>query len=229
MKTTLAFDIYGTLIDVHGLTQLLATRLGEGAAAFSSRWREKQLEYSFRRGLMRNYVDFATCTAHALEWTDRTLGTSLDAAFKKQLIAGYATLPAFAEASTAVTEASSRGYRLFAFTNGTLSAMGPLLERAGLRPAFLDVVSTDELKTFKPDPAAYAHFLRRADAVGTHTWLVSSNPFDVTGALSAGLHAAWICRDPRVVFDPWEIQPTVTVSSLCDLVSSIEDAHTRLA
>jgi 2-haloacid dehalogenase len=62
MAITLAFDVYGTLIDTAGVTQALEKYVGDKASAFSSLWREKQLEYSFRRGLMQNYQSFAVCT-----------------------------------------------------------------------------------------------------------------------------------------------------------------------
>ena len=53
MPITLAFDVYGTLIDTHGVTVELEKHVGSSADGFSRMWREKQLEYSFRRGLMR--------------------------------------------------------------------------------------------------------------------------------------------------------------------------------
>ena len=63
MKTTLAFDVYGTLIDTRGVLETLEKWLDTGdALSVSKLWREKQLEYSFRRGLMRDYVDFSVCT-----------------------------------------------------------------------------------------------------------------------------------------------------------------------
>jgi 2-haloacid dehalogenase len=220
-KLTLGFDIYGTIIDVHEVTQLLFRRIGERAALFSQRWREKQLEYSFRRGLMRNYVDFSVCTSQALEWTDRIMNTDLHSQFKKKLMEAYGSLPAFPDAAPAIREAGLRGFRVFAFTNGPLAVMGPLLEQAGLRSMFIDLVSVDEIKSFKPDPAAYAHFLRRTSAHHTQTWLISGNPFDVTGALSAGMRAAWVRRDARSVFDPWELQPDLIVASLDQLVDGI--------
>ena len=40
--------------------------------------------------------------------------------------------------------------------------------------------------------------------------------------LSAGLRAAWIKRSPEVPFDPWGLEPTLTVSSLSDLAARIE-------
>jgi 2-haloacid dehalogenase len=54
MKITLAFDVYGTLVDPSGMAKHLTDDLGPQAVEFADFWREKQLEYSFRRGLMRN-------------------------------------------------------------------------------------------------------------------------------------------------------------------------------
>ena len=69
MTITLAFDVYGTLINTNGLVAKLHGLMGDKATAFSQTWRDKQLEYSFRRGLMQNYRDFSVCTAQALEYS----------------------------------------------------------------------------------------------------------------------------------------------------------------
>ena len=47
------FDAYGTLFDVHGPAQRLATRIGPQADALSRLWRQKQVEYTWLRSLMR--------------------------------------------------------------------------------------------------------------------------------------------------------------------------------
>ncbi|MDH3758592.1 MAG: haloacid dehalogenase type II, partial [Gammaproteobacteria bacterium] len=52
-------------------------------------------------------------------------------------------------------------------------------------------------------------------------WLISGNPFDVIGAISAGMRAAWVRRSEDSIFDPWGIEPTVTVTSLRDLADAI--------
>jgi len=53
MATTLAFDVYGTLINTHGVVATLEDLVGEKAKAFSNTWRDKQLElpggFSIRR------------------------------------------------------------------------------------------------------------------------------------------------------------------------------------
>jgi len=121
MKLTLAFDVYGTLINTHGVIEELRKHIGDAASDFSNTWRSKQLEYSFRRGLMERYQ----------------------------------------------------------------------------------------------------HFLKRAKAVAEEAWLISSNPFDVIGSLSTGMHAAWIRRTPDAIFDPWEFEPTIIVSSIIELANQL--------
>ena len=83
MSLTLGFDIYGTLIDPHGVVEELTRHLGGRANDFSQVWRQKQLEYTFRRGLMRRYENFVVCTRNALDYTDLLLQTGLDETTKQ--------------------------------------------------------------------------------------------------------------------------------------------------
>jgi 2-haloacid dehalogenase len=217
MPTTLAFDVYGTLIDTHGVIDALKPRLADRAGEFSRAWRDKQLEYSFRRGLMQNYQPFSVCTSQALEFACSRFGLHLDPEGRMELLAAYGTLPAFKDVAEGLALIREAGFRMFAFSNGSAEAVEPLLAQAGLRGFFLDVVSVDEVQSFKPNPGVYAHFLRRAAAAGADAWLISSNPFDVIGALSAGMRSAWVRRDPDALFDPWGLEPTLTVETLVDL------------
>lgn len=47
--------------------------------------------------------------------------------------------------------------------------------------------------------------------------MISSNPFDVIGARSAGLQAVWVRRTAEAIYDPWGIEPSATVSTLSEL------------
>lgn len=225
MDPTLAFDVYGTLIDTHGVVKALKKHLGDQARSFSAGWREKQLEYSFRRGLMRRYQDFAACTGQALDYCCLKFGLDLEPGERKALLDVYRTLPAFEDAREGLDLARSAGFRLFAFSNGSRDAVETLLRHAGIRDFFVDVVSVDEVQSFKPDPEVYAHFLRRAGARAAETWMVSSNPFDVIGALSAEMRAAWVRRSPEALFDPWGVEPTLVVGGLAHLAVGIRQSH----
>ena len=217
MNTSLAFDVYGTLINTHGVLGLLEQYIGDKAFAFSTTWRDKQLEYSFRRGLMKNYVPFTECTRQALEYSCLYYQIELSPSQKTALLDCYKTLPAFEDAHQGLVNLKAKGYRLFAFSNGTGPAVQQLLQTAGMIDLFEGIVSADEIKTFKPNPDIYQHFLSRTDSIADNTWLISSNPFDVTGAISAGLKAAWIKRSEASFFDPWEIQPNVISTDLIGL------------
>lgn len=217
MTIAIAFDIYGTLIDPHGVVDELTRRLGDRAQAFSNLWRDKQLEYSFRRGLMQRYENFPVCTRQALDYTDELLQTGLDEPAKQALMDIYRELPAFDDVPDSLQALSAQGMRLFAFSNGTADAVSGLLKHARIDGYFEGVVSVDALRTFKPDPRVYRHFIEIADTDAELCWLVSSNAFDVIGAVSAGMKAAWLRRSQSAVFDPWEIEPTRVISRLDQL------------
>lgn len=223
MLTTLAFDVYGTLIDTNGVVTALEALVGAKAQAFSQTWRDKQLEYSFRRGLMQNYQTFAVCTSQALDYTCAFYKVSLTEEQKAGLLSMYRVLPAFSDVKEGLNQLKAAGFRLYAFSNGKGDALEMLLNNAGIRELFLGVVSVDDIKVFKPSPATYGHFLRQAGATGGSAWLISSNPFDVIGAISAGMKAAWVKRSPEAVFDPWGIDPTITVNNLLELGDKIND------
>jgi 2-haloacid dehalogenase len=221
MTITLAFDVYGTLIDTHGVVSKLQEIVGVKAKEFSITWRDKQLEYSFRRGLMQNYENFAVCTSNALDYTCSYYKVPLTKGQKHELLDSYRTLPAFEDVEEGLARLKAADFSIYAFSNGSADAVETLLVAAGIRGSFLGVVSVDDLRSFKPNPAVYSYFLRKSGASGSSAWLISSNPFDVIGAISAGMRAAWVRRSPEAVFDPWGIEPTITVVNLRDLSAQI--------
>ena len=190
-RPVLAFDVYGTLFDTRGVIAALAAYAGQDAGALAQLWRDKQLEYSFRKGLMGAYQDFTQCTRQALDYVCTRAGLALDDEQRSNLLAAYDHLPAFDDAEPALEQLETDGFAIYAFSNGPARAVWSLLQSSQLAPYFLDVISVDEIRSFKPDPEVYRHFLRRANCHGSGTWLVSANPFDVIGALAAGWQAAW--------------------------------------
>jgi 2-haloacid dehalogenase len=221
MAVVLAFDVYGTLIDTDGVRAALEKWVGDRSSSFARLWREKQLEYAFRRGLMQEYRAFSVCTRDALEYACLSHGLTLDRDARQELMAVYRVLPAFGDAGPALQALQAAGCRIYAFSNGEAEAVRSLLRNASLERFFLDIVSVDEVETFKPSPAVYRHFLRRSGARGSEAWLISSNPFDVIGGLASGLRAAWVRRSPDAVFDPWGYDPTLTLGSLLELEGAI--------
>jgi len=217
----IALDVYGTLVDPAGVALRLSASFGTRAPAAARLWREKQLEYTFRRALMRKYADFDACTLQALRYTSASLGVTLDEAGEQALLDAYLRLPAFADARNGLALLKRAGHRLVALTNGTLRAARSVLENAGLGEHLEAILSVEPLATFKPDPAVYALLTTLTAGSAEPAWLVSGNPFDVIGAKASGLSAVWLRRDPQQIFDPWEYSPDVVVGNLEELCEKL--------
>ena len=213
----LAFDVYGTVIDPLGMEAHLRETFSERAKEATALWRSKQLEYSFRRGLMRKYVNFDLCTAQALDFVSAQLGIPLAEQEKRRLLMEYLRLPAYPDAEGALKTLQQQSFRIVAFSNGTEQSVRALLKHAGILERFSRIVSVDPLRTFKPNPAVYEHLAKRVRRPKKSIWVISSNSFDVIGAKACGFRAAWVYRDPKAVLDPWDFSPDLALHSLEEL------------
>ena len=140
MNQAVALDIYGTLVNPLEMDEQAAASLCRGArrTALGGYWREKQIEYSFRRGLMGAYEDFGVCTRQALAYVrgPPTLNIELSdedrrAAYRGTT--GYQNLRAFPDAAPALEALRNTGHTLVAFSNGVEETARTLLER---RPGY---------------------------------------------------------------------------------------------
>lgn len=220
MNLTIAFDVYGTLIDPFGVVSKLTALVGDRAPALAQVWRAKQIEYLFRRALGRVYEPFSVCTSQALDFACDDARIELSAPEKGSLLDVYRELPAYSGVADALREMKQRGCATFAFSNGEQADLEHLLAHANLKAMLSGVVSVDEVRSYKPDPAVYALFLERAGSLAADTWLVSANAFDVIGAQSCGWRTVWI-RPTAAVFDPWGIEPTVTIDDIAELPGAV--------
>lgn len=218
---TLAFDVYGTLVDPLRISEALRHLVGESAAEIASLWRAKQLEYAFRRGLMRQYEDFGRCTADALTFALEASSVSLEDADRQWLLQCYQALEPFADVVPALQSLRQQGIRCVAFSNGPVSDLEALLGHAGVLDLLDDLVSVDEIKTFKPDPAVYNYLVARSGSRHHDCWLVSGNAWDLIGARNAGLNAVWVKRSETALYDPWGGAPDIEVPDLLALAAQL--------
>ena len=217
----LAFDVYGTLIDPLGLLSWFEARSVPQTRELVAQWREKQLEYTFRRALMRDYADFPTCTREALIQVCERHGLVLSAAELADVIGRYRTLPAYADVAVGLTGLRRLGLPCWAFSNGRGDDVQALMDHAGLAPWITGVVSLHDIRTYKPDPAAYAYFRDRAATGADAVWLISGNPFDLIGAKAAGMRTIWVRRQETTIFDPWGGRPDAVVRGIGEIIDVV--------
>jgi len=215
----IAFDVYGTLVDPLQMNQRLRPLFGDIADRLAATWRQKQVEYAFRRGLMGRYEHFGVCTRQALQFALQSFGVELSEMEQERLLDQYQNLPTFPDVIPGMRALRTAGCKLAAFSNGVEATIRTLLNNAGALPYLEQVISVDDVKTFKPAPKVYEYLVERLGTAKDVTWLVSSNAWDVIGAKSAGLQSAWIKRTADAVFDPWGIEPDIVVADLNELAT----------
>jgi 2-haloalkanoic acid dehalogenase type II len=197
-----AFDLYGTILDVSGLAKRLEPFAGAGAADLLARWRKAQLERTWRE---KTYQPFDAVTARALE----EVAPQLDASTRRRMCETWLSLPAYPDARAALESLQKARVRRAILSNGT-----PPMIRAALAAADLDVdevYSADDVRAYKTNPKVYALL------PGEKTLFVSGNGWDAEGAKRNGLTVAWIDRGTP----PPGIAPDLRVHSLAELAAAV--------
>ncbi len=126
-----------------------------------------------------------------------------------------ATAPAFQEAYPVIETLRSH-YRLALLSNADDDFLTACLERNGLQ--FDTIVTSEQARAIKPDPAIFLHLARRLDLPPDQVLYAGDNPVpDVLGPRQAGMKVAWINRSgsrrPRRV-----PPPDLRVRSLSELL-----------
>jgi 2-haloacid dehalogenase len=217
----LAFDIYGTLVDPIGIHKQLKRYLSDEALRVAEVWRQKQLEYTFLLTVMERYEDFEEVTRKALNYALAAAGTELDQDQKDALIAQYNNLERFEDVEPGLRRLKEADYQMVVFSNGAPHMLEALMDAADLRSYFQGFVSVDEVKAYKPSPEVYRHVAGRLERPIGEVRLVSSNPFDSTGARAAGMQAAWVDRSGGL-YDTLGSPPEIVVGTLIELADALE-------
>jgi len=190
----LVFDAYGTLFDVQSVSSVTEVAFPGHGEAITQIWRLKQLEYTWLRSLMGQYVDFWRVTCDSLTYTLETLGLDAPPERVAELAAAYDRLALYPEARAALEELAP--LRLAIFSNGSPAMLARLVGQAGIGALLETVISVDEVGAYKPDPRGYAHVEQRLGLAAGEILFVSSNGFDIAGAKAHGFHVARIERVP---------------------------------
>jgi 2-haloacid dehalogenase len=193
MVNAYVFDAYGTLFDVHAAIARHRAAAGADADRFSEIWRTKQLEYTWTLTLAGHYVDFWTLTQRALDFAFARV-PSVDRTLRPKLLDAYLALDAFPDARATLTDLKAKGARLAILTNGTPRMVTAAVEAAGIADLLDAVLSVDTARRYKPRPEVYELATEALSVKPPDVAFVSSNRWDIMGAVSFGFDAFWINR-----------------------------------
>ncbi|MEX1662516.1 haloacid dehalogenase type II [Thioclava sp. 15-R06ZXC-3] len=190
------FDAYGTLFDVDAAARDLAIeepRLHAIWPRLAADWRRKQLEYSWLREIMGEYVDFWQLTRDGLDWAMEAQGLN-DPDLADRLMALYRALPAFPEVPEMLDALHHRGVGRAILSNGAPDMLESAVQAAGIGHLLDEVISIHDLGQYKPASAVYALVAKQMGVAPEQTVFVSSNGWDAAGAAKAGFRVLWVNR-----------------------------------
>jgi 2-haloacid dehalogenase len=219
-REALAFDMYGTLVNPIRIWQQLEQYIPQNGIRVAELWRQKQLEYTFRLTAMERYEDFEQVTRKSLDYALVAFGYRLDDNQKQHVMVQYNNLERFPDVEPGLARLQTMGHSMVVFSNGTPSMLEPLMKAANLEKYFSGFISVDEIGVYKPSPKVYQLAAQKLGRPIGEVRLISSNPFDVIGAMNAGMQAAWIDRSGGL-FDTLGPRPQMVIKTLEELADRL--------
>jgi 2-haloacid dehalogenase len=107
-----------------------ATRLGDNWQSLSELWRQKQLQYTWLRGLAGRHADFWQVTGDALDFALNTLGIDRPD-LRARLMDLYLHLGCYAEVPETLRRLQAAGMRLAILSNGTPAMLATVVRHSG--------------------------------------------------------------------------------------------------
>jgi 2-haloacid dehalogenase len=187
------FDAYGTLFDVHAAIARFSSEAGPDGPRMSEIWRTKQLEYTWTLTLSGQYEDFWTLTQRALDFALARM-PSVPNTLKPKLLDAYFTLGAFPDARIVLATLKRRGHKTAILTNGTMKMCEAAVNAAQIGRDLDSLLSVEAVKMYKPRPEVYALVTSHFGCAPRDVTLVSSNRWDVMGAMHHGFRGIWVNR-----------------------------------
>lgn len=189
------FDLFGTLLSLAPLDEA-CDRLSPGRGAeIAARWRARQLEASWLRTAMEQWVDFDVVTLEALQTTVQEVGVSgsADESVLHEVADVFIKLPLVDGASEAVQGLRSAGLVTGILTNASSRALGRVSARI---PPMDHYLSVDAARKFKPHPSVYQLAVDATRLTAKQIGFVTANGWDAAGAAAFGFRVAWLRPAP---------------------------------
>jgi 2-haloacid dehalogenase len=187
------FDAYGTLFDFNSAASAARGELGGDWQRVSDLWRQKQLQYTWLRGLAGHHADFWQVTGDALDFALATLQIERPG-LRERLMDLYLQLATYPEVAETLRRLKAAGKKLAILSNGTPAMLEAVVNSAGLQQLFDAVLSVEEVGVYKPHPSVYGLACTRLEIERSRICFLSSNAWDAFSAKAFGMRVIWCNR-----------------------------------
>ncbi len=191
------FDAYGTLFDVFSVADGVRAAIGDDADRVTALWRQKQLEYTWLRSLMKAHADFWQVTREALDFSLSTVGND-DPALRDDLLDLYLSLDTYPEVTDVLAALRDNGIPRAILSNGAPPMLDAAVRSAGIANLLDEIFSVEDVSIYKPDDSVYQIAVDSLRCEPAQICFMSSNAWDVAGAAHFGFTVVWINRFGQV-------------------------------
>lgn len=216
---TVAFDSYGTIVDVTTVEEPLSEYV-EDPAAVARLWRNRSLGYAMVGNIIDEYHSFFELIRHALQYALDANGADLDEDEREEILSTYHDLDVFDDVHGGMERLRDAGYDLYVLSNGNEAMLESLVEFAELGDLVEEAISADEVERYKPAAEPYRH---AAEKIGTpieNVAFVAAGWWDVPGAVRAGMQGVWVNRQDTL-WGPYGTEPDLTVETFPEFADEI--------
>jgi len=189
----IAFDAF-PIFDPRPVSRLAEALFPGRGADLSNAWRARQFEYQWLRALAGRYADFWQTAEASLTFAAKLLALELTPETQAELLKAYSDLPVWPDAPAALRSLKEAGVRLAFLSNMTANSLEAGIARRGLDDVFEHVLSTDTVRTYKPDPRAYRLAMEAWRLPVEDILFVAFAGWDVAGAKWFGYPTFWLNR-----------------------------------
>ena len=223
--TTLAFDIFGTVLDLTGSitppTRKFLQRKGAAVSAetFWDQWRARQRIEQYQDSLMMlGHSGYLETCRRALLYCLRLNGIAFTDAEVREVMQAWQLLSPHADVAEGLRRLKSR-YRLVALSNGEQPYLEHL-EKARMRFGFDALISVQQAGFFKPHPAVYRTGATILGEEPHQIMMVAAHAFDIMGARACGYRGAYVNRY-RLPYEESPHRPDIEVRDFVELASAL--------
>jgi 2-haloacid dehalogenase len=187
------FDAYGTLFDVNAACRELSLDVGDKWQDLANLWRLRQVEYTWLRNSMNEYIDFWEITYGALDYAMEVLDIH-DKKLKEQLLELYLKLEAYPEVKEILQKLKDKNFRTGILSNGSTQMLDSAVKNANIEDLLDVVISVEECKIYKPSSEVYDLVEKKTDIKKDNVTFFSSNAWDMHAAANYGFKTIWVNR-----------------------------------
>ena len=187
------FDAYGTLFDVNAACRELSKEVGGNWEQLASLWRLRQVEYTWLRNSMDQYIDFWQITSDALDYAMETLDIE-NIGLREELLNLYLKLEAYPEVKGLLTKLKQRGLKTGILSNGSMKMLNSAVDNANVRDVLDVILSVEECEIYKPSSKVYDLVKIKMHINKENVLFFSSNAWDMHAASNYGFKTIWVNR-----------------------------------